>query len=287
MHHTSKPTTRPGLTGNPTLRFLLPALCLCLMANPAAAHQAIPPGPMPEIDPEVREAELELQILRLLLKEAVKENQELRSAFEGVVTLNTVRRQIQKPYDELLPTRDPWGNSYLLIASPFLLVSPGPDGVPDLSYDSEEEGTNFLSALVDDIVADSHTVISGPRRTPWLQARTMADMRSIATSIQAFAVDNNSYPGPTGGFVVVDWIAPDVSPMFIRKLPSTDGWGEPIYFWSDGTDYFLISFGADGLPDQPYHSILQPPQELSGIGLTTDPARDIIYHLGHFVQRPE
>ncbi len=286
MRHLSKPATRPRWINHPLLRSLLPALCLCLMANPATASQPAP-APMPEIDPEVRQAELELQIMRLLLKEAGKENAELRSAFEGVVTLNTVRRRIQKPYNDLLPTRDPWGNSYLLIASSFLLVSPGPDGVPDVSYDSEEEGTNFLRALVDDIVADSHTVLSGPRRTPWLQARTMADMRSIATSIEAFAVDNNAYPGPTGGFVVVDWAAPDVTPIFIRKLPSTDGWGEPIFFWSDGTDYFLISFGADGLADQPYHSMSRPPQELSGMGLTTDPAQDIIYHLGGFVQRPE
>jgi hypothetical protein len=140
---------------------------------------------------------------------------------------------------------------------------------------------------VDDIVADSHTVISGPRRTPWLQAKTMSNMRSIGTSIEAFAIDSNAYPGPTGGFVVVDWVAPDITPTFIRKLPSTDGWGAPIYFWSDSTDYFLISFGADGLPDQPYHSMSRPPQELSGMGLTTDPALDIIYHVGRFVQRPE
>jgi hypothetical protein len=256
------------------------------MANPASASDPVALR-TPEIDPEVRKAELELEIIRLLLKKAGKENRELTSAFEGIVTLDTVRRRIQKPFDDLLPTRDPWGNSYLLVVGPFLLVSPGPDGVPDMSYDSEEAGTHFLRALVDDIVADSHTVISGPRRTPWLQARTMADMRSIATSIQAFAVDNNVYPGPTGGFVVVDWIAPDVSPTFIRKLPSTDGWGAPIYFWSDGIDYFLISFGADGLPDQPYHSMSRPPQELSGMGKTTDPERDIIYHLGGFVQWPE
>ena len=97
----------------------------------------------------------------------------------------------------------------------------------------------------------------------------MANMRSIGTSIEAFAIANNAVPGPTGGFVVVDWVAPDITPIFIRKLPSTDGWGEPIYFWSDGVDYFLISFGADGLPDQPYHSMSRPPQELSGMGKTT------------------
>ena len=41
------------------------------------------------------------------------------------------------------------------------------------------------------------------------------------------------------------------------------------------------------VPDQPYLSMSQPPQELSGMGLTTDPALDIIYHVGRFVQRPE
>ena len=286
MRHMSTSTTRHNLISHPFLRFLLPALCFCLMANPAAASEPAP-GPMPEIDQEVRKAELELEIIRLLLKKAGKENAELPSLFEGVVTLDTVRRRIQNPYDGLLPTRDPWGNSYLLIASSFLLVSPGPDGVPDVSYDSEEEGTNFLHELVDDIVADSQTVLSGPRRTPWLQAQTMTNIRTLGTIIEVFAVDKGVYPGPTGGFVVVDWIAPDVSPMFIRELPSTDGWGEPIYFWSDGTEYFLLSFGADGEPDHPYHSMSRPLEELSGMGRTTHPARDIIYHVGGFVQRPE
>jgi hypothetical protein len=246
--------------------------------------------PGPPVDESVRRAELELEILRHLLREAEKENHELRIGLRDVVSLDTVRRRIQEPYDELLPTRDPWGNPYLLVTSPlFLLVSPGPDGVPDLSYDSEdaEARDDLLRSLVDDIVADSYTVLSGPRRTPWLQAKTLADMRAIAASIETFAVDRNVYPGPTGGFVVVDWVTPDVSPMFIRELPSTDGWGQPILFWSDGVEYFLISLGADGAPDQPYDGMREPRDEVSGEGRTSDPACDIIYHVGGFIQWPE
>jgi general secretion pathway protein G len=292
MRHT--PRTRPG-SGVILLRLLIPALVLVFMASATlSSGQFDGPVPMPEIDADVRKAELELEILRLLLREAGKEfrdaPQGAKLDLDGAAPVDSLRRLFPKPYDELLPRRDPWGNSYLVLHHRTLLVSAGPDGTLDLDYEAEQAdagGTTFLRDMVDDIVADEHTVISGPRRLPWKQAQTVSSIRSLGTAIEAFAVDANAYPGPTGGLVVVDWVAPDLSPTFIRKLPSTDGWGEPIYFWSDGVEYLLMSFGADGQPDRPYFSMSELPREMAGAGRTIEPERDIIYHVGGFVQWPE
>src|SRR5213594_4446701 len=55
------------------------------------------------------------------------------------------------------------------------------------------------------------------------QKRTMADMRSIGTAVESYAVDNNFYPkgmSSTGAAGVSSY----VSPIYIKTVPSLDGW---------------------------------------------------------------
>src|SRR4051794_34746996 len=47
------------------------------------------------------------------------------------------------------------------------------------------------------------------------QRRTMADIRSLAAAVEAYASDNNEYPAT---------VAP-LSPKYIKTVPSKDGWG--------------------------------------------------------------
>ena len=49
------------------------------------------------------------------------------------------------------------------------------------------------------------------------QKRTMADMRSIATAVEAFSVDNNRYPS---GGSPLSAIRSSVEPRYIKKLPT-------------------------------------------------------------------
>jgi general secretion pathway protein G len=87
------------------------------------------------------------------------------------------------------------------------------------------------------------------------QKRTMADMRSIATAIEAFSVDNNRYP--QGGSPVVA-IQSSVEPRYIKKLPTKDAWnGEYDYQRgpqpSSAQTYTLISYGKDNKPAKTNH----------------------------------
>ncbi|MEM7587892.1 MAG: type II secretion system protein GspG [Acidobacteriota bacterium] len=76
------------------------------------------------------------------------------------------------------------------------------------------------------------------------QSSTKADMRSIATALERFAVDHQAYP------VVDDFaeLRPDLVPKYLKELPLTDGWKHPFSFETDehGTTYTLSSPGKDG-----------------------------------------
>lgn len=114
------------------------------------------------------------------------------------------------------------------------------------------------------------------------QKRTMADIRSIGTAVETFAVANGRYPAnvetstPVAGNTEMNleqWLSPD----FIRQPPAVDGWGHPLVYQSDseGSSYRLMSYGKDG--------VLSPRSS----GRTTDFDCDIIFEVGGFVAWPE
>jgi len=115
----------------------------------------------------------------------------------------------------------------------------------------------------------------------------MADMRSLATAIEAYAVDNNVYPTggcATGLFTTAGTAMNSTSltilvPTYIATPPRTDGWGHPLLYntSSPGDQYNLVSRGRDGTPS--------PATPVCGT--TTDFNDDIIYSNGTFLQWPE
>src|SRR6266852_3354462 len=95
------------------------------------------------------------------------------------------------------------------------------------------------------------------------QKRTMGDMRSLATAIEAYAVDNNNYPAGScqpGAFTTASAQAMTQSsliilqPTYIAQVPRVDGWQRFMYYNTQGPvsnpdQYNLISFGRDGVKD--------------------------------------
>jgi general secretion pathway protein G len=102
------------------------------------------------------------------------------------------------------------------------------------------------------------------------QKRTMADIRSLATAIESYAVDWNFYPTATA----VSELEPYLTPTYIRKLPARDGWNNAMVVDATSTAYTLQSYGKDNSGSY------------SG-GVTTDFNEDIWYANGSFVQWPE
>ena|ERR1700675_4542689 len=75
------------------------------------------------------------------------------------------------------------------------------------------------------------------------QKRTMADMRSVGTAVESYAVDNNVYP------VAVTSAALSllVAPVYIKTMPQADGWAHTFQVTTATTDYTIYSQGKDGL----------------------------------------
>ncbi len=119
------------------------------------------------------------------------------------------------------------------------------------------------------------------------QRRTMGDIRSIATAVEAFGIDFGRYP-PSGGPAVdpllpgrgvsLAGMAGHISPTYIKSVPMADGWNSWFLYATDtpAGGYIIESAGKDGLL-QP-----QPP-----LGPTNDPNADIIYRNGDFIQWPK
>ncbi len=119
------------------------------------------------------------------------------------------------------------------------------------------------------------------------QKRTMADMKTISTAVEAYAADQNNYPAsaaiafPSGlslPTAPIGAISGSLEPTYIRLVPLVDGWSS-FYLYGGSAlkrDYALRSAGADGIPDS----------SPAG-GATTTFNADIILVDGTFVQFPE
>jgi len=124
------------------------------------------------------------------------------------------------------------------------------------------------------------------------QKRTMADMRTLATAIESYNVDNSSYPSALtcpGPQVLPDNSDPGVftldsnswsvlKPTYIALPPWSDGWHHSLHYTVDNQlfAYALVSYGRDGFADGAV-----------ACGTTTDFNSDIVYTNGTFVQYPD
>ena len=118
------------------------------------------------------------------------------------------------------------------------------------------------------------------------QKRTMSDMRSLATAIESYDVDNATYPTAacgsglytTAGAALGVGSFTLLTPTYISEPPTIDGWGHfMLYNVNAGLSVYNIrSLGRDNATDATVNC-----------GTTTDFNADIIYSNGNFLQWPE
>lgn len=109
------------------------------------------------------------------------------------------------------------------------------------------------------------------------QKRTMADIRTVATAVEAYAIDH-SQPPPYGKTVLEGAVAEDLEVSHVEACPITDGWDQPLYYVSEDPDHYTIgSGGADrSVPDLTLND-----------GITHSTDADIVFSNGMFQQWPE
>src|SRR5215475_4472191 len=75
------------------------------------------------------------------------------------------------------------------------------------------------------------------------QKRTMADMRSVGTAIESYAVDNSRYPVATTAATLATILQ---NGAYIKNMPQSDGWLNALQVTSTTLDYTIFSTGKDG-----------------------------------------
>jgi len=84
------------------------------------------------------------------------------------------------------------------------------------------------------------------------RVKAQADISQIKSALDRYYLDAGSYPtsdqglpaliaAPSAGNDPKDWGGP-----YIERIPP-DPWGHPYFYQSDGNEYLLKSFGADGV----------------------------------------
>ena len=113
------------------------------------------------------------------------------------------------------------------------------------------------------------------------QKRSMADMRSIGTAVESYAVDVNFYP-ISSSMATLDSLDPAViglEPIYIKLAPTKDGWGGLYLYGSDaggaGSDYTVVSYAKD------------KKVSATSAQATNDFDCDIIFQNGTFTAYPE
>ncbi len=109
------------------------------------------------------------------------------------------------------------------------------------------------------------------------QKRTMADMRTLATALEAYGMDHSQEEYPPGEYAAS--LAPHLQPKYLTVLPGVDGWGTGIrYRPLANRGYVIASAGADKTFEE---------SDRYTKGETSNFDCDIVFSNGEFLQYPE
>jgi hypothetical protein len=203
---------------------------------------------------------------------------------------------IEPDVDGSFVTRDAWGRPLLVrvVDNEFLFVSVGADGYGTsveffeglIRQRPDDVSPSLIRASVgDDLLYAEGRLIAGPESTLSRIKQTMADMRTIGTATEAHGVDWGAYPVLPAGAVLSHELQDSLSPVYVKRMPEVDGWGNPFVVKYEARAYLIVSLGADGLPQFDYDAF-----ELGAIeedaNSYSHPDDDIIYANGTFVSYP-
>lgn len=111
------------------------------------------------------------------------------------------------------------------------------------------------------------------------QKRTMADLRTLGTCMEAYAIDNAVYPSTGGEWQDISVIEEVFSPVYLNSMPAADGWNRTFRVKSTEREYWIVSTGQDGELATDWSAVAEG-QEY------TEENDDLVYSNGAFLSRP-
>jgi hypothetical protein len=255
------------------------------------------PAQPPPLEPASRTM-LNMRLSGAVLATFQEQGGRFPEPFPRLVSLERLAPSLGSEFRRELAPRDGWAQPLsVLIADPetYWLISFGADGRPDLDYADllgsggrrgRDAETPDPSSPDRDFVFSRGDFLQRPEPPASPTKRAMADLRSIGTAIESFAVDNDVYPGPTAGLVTIDAIAGTLEPIYIKAVPRVDPWGHPYLVSSDGKAYVVVSGGADGALELAYDNPPNLGAEVSALPASVDESADLVFFSGQFVRWP-
>ena len=155
------------------------------------------------------------------------------------------------------------------------------DVLPQMMQESMQAGMQHLSPLLQQAMQEA--LEEQEQKRPW--RKTMADMRTVATAVEAYAIDHDD-AYPSGDY---DALKPLLEPTYIKKMPPFDMWKHPYAYVAsdDHAHYRIVSAGADTIFEWDSRRIvpLKEGQEPSTVYRDRLEA-DVIFAAGTFLQAP-
>ncbi len=113
------------------------------------------------------------------------------------------------------------------------------------------------------------------------QKRSMADIRTIGTSVEAYAVDMAFYPSYSAGTgsAINSTFRGYLEPTYVKAVPLGDGWRTAFYAASESRFYTLVSATRDKVTDSASWTMTSR--------TTQSMDCDIVYSNGSFVSYPD
>jgi hypothetical protein len=155
--------------------------------------------------------------------------------------------------------------------------------MPQLMREGMEAGAEFLGPKIQEVMAEV-TLIQDKKR-PW--RRTMSDIRSVSTALDAYAMDNEERY-PSGDYASLKATLAE----YLTEFPEKDIWDHAYAYIvsADGSSYRLVSSGADGNFEWDSRRIIAAKAPADDEPLTRYRERledDVIFQDGVFLQLPQ
>lgn len=84
----------------------------------------------------------------------------------------------------------------------------------------------------------------------------LRELYFLGFCIESYSVDHDAYPVPARVLVPVATLEAPLAPYSNGALPESDAWHSAYQFWSDGSNYVIISSGSDGRPEMAYSDLV-------------------------------
>lgn len=156
--------------------------------------------------------------------------------------------------------------------------------MPQLMADAMKLGVDTITPKIQEVIADVRK--EQEQKRPW--RRTMSDMRTLATSIEAYQEDQKDhlYPAATD-LASLKTDLEDITKS--EEFPETDVWGHPYAYVvsPDRHHYRIVSAGADGIFEWDSRRLDVPKEgNTPALHYRDRLEDDLIYADGAFVQLP-